>query len=119
MLEVASKIGDGAPLGEVFRGCRPTGEVLAPNAKGRDPIVTRILRLRGLEAQNAGAFGRGIYIHGTPQERLLGRPASFGCIRMRSRDVARLFDGVAVGAKVAILNTPVNRAMSLLASATP
>ncbi len=110
-LEVASKIGGNSPLGAVFHGRRPTGEVLAPNAQGRDPIVTRILCLRGLESQNANAFGRGIYIHGTPQERLIGRPASFGCIRMRSRDILKVYDAALVGTKVKILNLPVSQAL--------
>ncbi|MEI7821805.1 MAG: L,D-transpeptidase [Verrucomicrobiota bacterium] len=99
-MKVASKIGASAPLGAVFKSRMRTGEVLPPNAPGRDPIVTRILWLRGLEARNADAYGRGIYIHGTPVERLIGRPASYGCIRMRSRDVVRLFDAVPVGARI-------------------
>ena len=86
MLEIASKIGANAPLGAVFKSRTPTGEILPPNSRGRDPIVTRILWLRGLEKRNARAYERGIYIHGTPVERLIGRPASYGCIRMRSRD---------------------------------
>jgi hypothetical protein len=110
-LEIASKVGENAPLGAVFHGCRPTGEVLQPNARGRDPIVTRILCLRGLEAQNARASCRGIYIHGTPQERMIGRPASYGCIRMRSRDVMRVFEAAPVGTKVEIVNESVSRAL--------
>src|SRR5687767_13646452 len=39
-LQIASKIGAGAPLGAVFKGRVPTGEVLRPNSPGRDPIVT-------------------------------------------------------------------------------
>lgn len=109
MMEVAAKIGDRAPLGTVFKHRRPTGEVLRPNAPGRDPIVTRILHLRGLAQCNAGAFGRGIYIHGTAEERTIGRPASYGCIRMKSRDIMRLFDAVAVGTKIAVVNAPVSR----------
>jgi len=99
---VRQKIGEGAPLGAVFHSRRPTGEVLKPNAPGRDPIVTRILWLDGLEAHNRNAFRRCIYIHGTPQEALLGTPASFGCIRMRSADVASLYDLVGRGARVEI-----------------
>jgi lipoprotein-anchoring transpeptidase ErfK/SrfK len=102
-LEVAKKIGDGAPLGMVFKDRRPTGEILAPNAPGRDPIVTRILWLRGLEPQNQNAYGRYIYIHGTPVESQLGKPASYGCIRMRSQDVAQVFTAVGVGARVDIV----------------
>jgi lipoprotein-anchoring transpeptidase ErfK/SrfK len=109
-LEIAKKIGSGAPAGAVFKDRRPTGEVLVPDAPGRDPIVTRILWLRGLESQNADAFKRCIYIHGTPEERNIGRPASFGCIRMRSGDVIRLFSTVGVGAKVEIVPGPLPEA---------
>src|SRR5688572_23336504 len=103
-LEVAKKVGDGAPTGAVFKGQRFTGEVIRPNSRGRDPIVTRILHLRGLDACNLKAFDRGIYIHGTPEEYKIGRPASYGCIRMRSRDVVRVFDAVPVGTKIEIVN---------------
>lgn len=111
-LVVASKVGAGAPLGAVFKGKRPTGEVLRPNASGRDPIVTRILHLRGLEKGNARAYGRGIYIHGTAEERKVGHPASYGCIRMKSRDVVRVFDRVPVGTKVEIVNVSLHRALN-------
>src|SRR5438105_4584260 len=57
------KIGDGAPAGTVFKDRRRTGEVIPVDAPGRDPIVTRIIWLRGREAQNANAFRRDIYIH--------------------------------------------------------
>jgi len=102
VLEIASKIGANAPLGTVFKSRTATREILRPNARGRDPIVTRILWLRGLERCNARAYERAIYIHGTPVERLIGRPASYGCIRMRSRDVAHLFNEVNVGTRIAV-----------------
>jgi lipoprotein-anchoring transpeptidase ErfK/SrfK len=105
-MQVAQKIGENAREGAVFKERRLTGEILPPNAPGRDPIVTRILWLRGLEPQNANCFGRCIYIHGTPEERLLGAPVSWGCIRMRSRDVVRVFESVAVGTKVEVLQKP-------------
>jgi lipoprotein-anchoring transpeptidase ErfK/SrfK len=111
-MQIAAKIGDNAPLGAVFKSRVRTGEILRPNASGRDPIVTRILWLRGLEARNSQAYGRGIYIHGTPVERLIGRPASFGCIRMRSRDIVRLFDATPVGTKIDIVNAPLRRAIA-------
>ena len=111
-LEIASKIGANAPLGAVFKSRKMTGEILQPNAAGRDPIVTRILWLRGLERGNARAYSRDIYIHGTPVEQLIGRPASFGCIRMRSRDIARLFSVVSVGTKIAVLNTGLSQAVA-------
>ncbi|MFN2475480.1 MAG: L,D-transpeptidase family protein, partial [Chthoniobacterales bacterium] len=86
-MAVAQKIGDHAPQGAVFHNRRYTGEILRPNAPGRDPIVTRIIWLRGLEPTTAHAFARCIYIHGTAEERTIGRPASYGCIRMKSTDV--------------------------------
>ena len=103
-LEVASKIGDGAPLGAVFKDRRFTGEVIPVDAPGRDPIVTRILWLRGLEPQNQNAYCRDIYIHGTPEERNIGLPMSYGCVRMRSRDVIQLYNTVGLGAEVTIVN---------------
>ncbi|NNC90049.1 MAG: L,D-transpeptidase [Akkermansiaceae bacterium] len=102
-MEVARKIGQGAPAGAVFKSRRPTGEVLRPNAPGRDPIVTRIMWLRGTEGQNRNAYRRYIYIHGTPEERKIGRPASYGCIRMRSRDIIDLYNRIGVGAEVKII----------------
>ena len=102
-LEVAKKIGAGAPLGAVFKSRRQTGEVLRPDAPGRDPIVTRIIWLKGLELRNRHAFSRCIYIHGTPEERNVGHPASFGCVRMKSVDVLRVFNVIGVGATVDII----------------
>src|SRR5437016_9373504 len=115
-LEVAKKIGDNAPLGAVFKDRIRTGEIAAPNSPGRDPIVTRIIWLRGREAQNANAFGRYIYIHGTPAERLIGVPASYGCIRMRSNDVIQLYNIVGVGAAVTIVDAPLITAVPGLVS---
>jgi L,D-transpeptidase catalytic domain len=65
-------------------------------------VTTRIIWLRGLEAQNAHAFKRCIYIHGTPEEKKIGRPASYGCIRMKASDIAALYDRVPLGALVQI-----------------
>ena len=105
-LEIAQKIGGGAPLGTVFKDRRRTGEIVGIDSPGRDPIVTRILWLRGRELQNANAFSRDIYIHGTPEERNIGRPVSYGCIRMRSTDVIQLYDLVGRGAQVTIVDVP-------------
>ncbi|MGI8890108.1 MAG: L,D-transpeptidase [Chthoniobacterales bacterium] len=102
-LQVAEKIGDHAPTGAVFHKRRFTGEILQPNAPGRDPIVTRIIWLRGLEAANANAFNRCIYIHGTPEEKIIGRPASFGCVRMSSKDVTEVYAQIQIGALVRII----------------
>lgn len=108
-LEIAQKIGGNARPGTVFKGRRPTGEVLRPNTPGRDPIVTRIMWLRGKEKNNSNTFRRLIYIHGTPEERNIGRPASYGCIRMKSKDVIDLYRRVGVGADVRIIRGSLDR----------
>jgi len=105
-LEIAQKIGDGMPPGTVFKDRRRTGEIVGVDAPGRDPIVTRIIWLRGLEWQNVNAFHRDIYIHGTPEERNIGLPVSYGCVRMRSTDLIKLYDVVGKGARVSIVDAP-------------
>jgi len=117
-LEIAQKIGDGMPPGTVFKDRRQTGEIVGVNAPGRDPIVTRIIWLRGLELQNGNAFRRDIYIHGTPEERNIGLPVSYGCVRMKSEDVVKLYDVVGTGAHVTIVDEPLAAVVSGLANAT-
>jgi lipoprotein-anchoring transpeptidase ErfK/SrfK len=102
LLRIRKKIGTRAPAGAVFKSRRLTGEILPVDAPGRDPIVSRILWLDGLEPQNRNAFRRYIYIHGTPEERNIGVASSYGCIRMRSADVIALYDTVGTGARVLV-----------------
>jgi lipoprotein-anchoring transpeptidase ErfK/SrfK len=98
---IGEKIGDDLPPGTVFCGRVP----LAPD-KALPPIddlvLTRILWLDGTEAHNANTRDRYIYIHGTNHEEEIGRPASHGCIRMKSDDLVALFDRVPVGTSVLI-----------------
>ena len=98
---VARWIGAGAPAGQVFQSRRRTRRVLAPEAwrmpEGEDLILSRILRLAGLEPgvnQGSGidSFARYIYIHGTNHEQRLGKPASRGCVRMGNREIIQLFN---------------------------
>ena len=106
---VAQKIGDHAPVGAVFHNRRFTGEIIRPNAPGRDPIITRIIWLRGLEASTSRAFSRCIYIHGTPEEKKIGQPASYGCIRMKSKDVAALYSQLPIGSVVRVVQEKLPR----------
>ncbi len=101
-MRVWEKLGGDLPSGAVLKNRAATGEILAANAPGRDPIVSRILWLEGIEPQNDNARGRGIYIHGTTEESLIGKPVSWGCIRMRSEDVIELYEMVDAGALVTI-----------------
>jgi hypothetical protein len=112
MLEIAAKIGANARLGAVFKQRRMRREISRPNSPRRDPIVPRILWLRSLEKRNAGAFAGNTYINGTPVERLIGRPASYGCIRMRSREVVALFSSINVGTKITVLNEHLHNAIT-------
>ncbi len=118
-MAVAAKIGGGAASGTVFHGRVSTGEIVKVDAPGRDAIVTRILALKGLEANNSQAFSRGIYIHGTPEERNIGRPTSYGCIRMRSSDVIQVYNMVKIGARVQIIDTTQNQAIAANILQTP
>ncbi len=106
VLRVKEKIGHGLPPGSVFKSRQPTGEVLVVDAPGRDPIVTRILWLEGLDNNNRNAYRRYIYIHGTPEERNIGKPVSYGCIRMKSKDVIALFNTVGLNSKILITRNP-------------
>lgn len=104
---IVQKIGDGAPPGRIFRDRNDTGVDWLPGRTGDNLILTRILRLEGLEEGiNRGpgidSFERYIYIHGTNQERLLGTPMSHGCICMNNGDIVSLFDSVKEGTVVII-----------------
>ena len=112
---VRGRFGKGAEPGTIFRGRRSIGRVAKiytdPVDVPEDDVTTRILRLEGMEPGiNRGgkvdSYGRYIYIHGTPEEGLIGRPASHGCVRMINADVVELFDAVPEGTLVEILNRP-------------
>lgn len=103
---VSAKFGDRLPAGAVIKNRAPTGEVVNANAPGRDAIVTRVLWLRGFDSATAHARNRCIYIHGTAEEGRVGQRASFGCIRMRSRDVMALYGLVHIGTHVRITEKP-------------
>ena len=108
---IAKKIGQGKPLGEIFSGRKPTGQIAdichTNEATGQDLILTRIMWLKGLEQnKNSGkdcdSYQRYIYIHGTHEEGLLGTPASHGCVRMSNKDVIELYNRVDEGVFVYI-----------------
>jgi lipoprotein-anchoring transpeptidase ErfK/SrfK len=98
---IAEKFGEGAPIGTIFRGRVPTGEVWASGG-GEDLVLSRILWLAGLEAENGSTYDRFIYLHGTNHEGDLGSPASHGCIRFSNSDIVDLFDRLPIGALVEI-----------------
>ena len=110
---IRAKIGEGAAAGAVFRGRRRTGEIYSPalaaaHPPDRDWILTRILWLSGCEVGknrlgDVDTMKRYIYIHGTPNAAVLGKPGSRGCVRMANEAVTTLFDIVPVGTEVNIV----------------
>jgi lipoprotein-anchoring transpeptidase ErfK/SrfK len=98
---IGEKIGDGMPLGTVFRARVPLGPG-DPLPQTEDLITSRILWLDGLEEHNANTRERYIYIHGTKHEDQVGQPASHGCVRMRNADIVDLFQRVPLGTEVLI-----------------
>lgn len=110
---IRAKIGADLPLNTVFVGRRPTGEIfdqtLFEKFPKRDWILTRILWLCGNETgfNRSGSVDtqrRYIYIHGAPDSHAMGTPSSHGCVKMRNEDIVALFESVAVGTTVNIIN---------------
>ena len=105
--EIKKMIGKDVIIGGRFIGRVHTGEVFPIYSDQEiyvkeDVVQSRILWLSGLENNiNKGigvdSFARYIYIHGTPEEWLLGSKASKGCIRMSNKDVIELFEKVHEG----------------------
>ena len=99
---IKEKIGSGAPAGRIFKDRVDTGIDWDGSSAEENLILTRILRLEGLEEGiNKGAgvdsYERYIYIHGTNREDLVGTPLSHGCLCLRNRDIIRLFESVKEG----------------------
>jgi len=108
---IRAKIGGGCVANTVFRGRRATGEIYTPALRQqlpeRDWILTRILWLSGLEPgfnrlHKVDTLRRYIYIHGCPDEDVMGVPSSHGCIKMHNAELIALFDLVPVGTRVLI-----------------
>ena len=111
--KVRHKIGNGTPINGIIKYGTYAGEnariVQTPEHIAQDLITTRVLWLQGLEpginqGSNIDSYHRSIYIHGTAEEGLIGRPASHGCVRMRNKDVLHLFNQVPNDAYVLILD---------------
>jgi len=110
--KISEKIGEGLPEGAILKGRRWTGAIAniikEPIDTEFDVVTSRILWLTGLEeGKNQGpgvdSKSRYIYIHGTAEEGLIGKPASDGCVRMYNADVITLFNKVDVNTEVLII----------------
>lgn len=99
---IAQKIGDGMPAGTIFVSREPVGQWQRGDVSEKDLVLTRVIRISGLQPENANSFDRYIYFHGTNQEEKLGTPASCGCIRLSNDDIIELHDLVEPGMIVEI-----------------
>ena len=99
--KISKMIGGDQPHGMRFIGRIPS-EIYPIYSEEKvfvtdDVVQSRIIWLTGMEEGiNSGygidSYARYIYIHGTPEEWLLGEKASKGCIRMSNSDVIELFN---------------------------
>ena len=108
--KIYKKIGENHQIGSVFVGRQFTGKVyeIGKEQSERDLVLTRILQLQGLEpginrGGDVDSLERCIYIHGTNDEELIGKPVSHGCVRMRNEDVINLYEKVDVNTIVEIV----------------
>jgi lipoprotein-anchoring transpeptidase ErfK/SrfK len=110
---IKEKFGEGAKVGAIFKGRAYIGReakiIAEPISVNTDDVTTRILWLEGLEpginkGEGIDSYKRYIYIHGTPEEGLIGQPASHGCIRMLNKEVIEVFNKVPIGTLVVVLN---------------
>jgi phosphoserine phosphatase len=99
---ISEKIGAGNTSGTIFKHRVPMGQWQPGDSMQGDLVLSRILRLEGLDPENANSFERFIYIHGTNQEHLLGQPASQGCVRLANSTMIELFEMVEEGMELQI-----------------
>jgi len=105
--KIVEKIGGDAPRGTIFSSRENTGVIWTEGMEDENQVLSRILRLQGLEpGVNAGpqidSYERYIYIHGTNKEDKIGTPFSHGCVCMRNDDIITLYNMVDVGTYVFI-----------------
>ena len=107
--EIYRKLGQNLPVNAILKGRVWNGAIANILTEEVDTdfdhVTSRILWLDGLEVgKNKGkgidSRSRYIYIHGTAEEGLIGKPASDGCIRMYNSDVIELFELVEEKAQV-------------------
>ena len=113
--KIVEKIGNNVPNYGIFYKRQFTNNVWKKsfsNPHKKDFIVTRILRLTGLEPginsgknnhnQTVDSFERGIYIHGTTMPWKLGTPSTIGCVHLSSENIVELFNIVPINSLVMI-----------------
>jgi L,D-transpeptidase ErfK/SrfK len=110
------KVGWATPLGQTTITTKrakpwwtPPESVRKEHAEAGDPLPARVPpgpdNPLGAHAMNLG--WPSYLIHGTNKPAGVGIRASHGCIRLYPEDIAALFDGIAIGTKVRVVNQPV------------
>ncbi len=93
---IHKKYGTDAPIGTIFEyliNTKRIAEIERSEKKTKKRLLlTRVITLEGLDLINKNMLERGIYIHGTNEEGLIGEPASDGCINMINRDIIDFYD---------------------------
>ena len=107
---ISEKIGDRVEPCTIFKKKKNTGKIAVINNtnNSKDLITTRIIILEGIEpginkGKGIDSKVRNIWIHGTQEEKSIGKPASHGCIRMKNNDIIELFDLVDINTLVEII----------------
>jgi L,D-transpeptidase catalytic domain len=110
---IAGQIGASERAGTVFKARQVIGHTSQPEFADAK-ITTRILWLEGLEPGlnkgfnsdvNVDSHARYIYIHGTADQKSIGKPTSCGCIHLADADLIPLFDLLPSGTLVWISET--------------
>ncbi len=110
---VSEMIGGDQKRHTIFSERVPVGVWKKGTMKDKDLVLTRIIRLEGLDPENANTMERFIYIHGTNREDLIGQPASWGCIRLTNAEMEELFEMVSVGDPI-LIHPPVRNRENIM-----
>ena len=98
---IDEKIGGDQPIYTIFSSRKPVG-IWNQQDIDLGLITSRILWLSGVDDENKNTKERFVYIHGTSEEHMLGKPRSRGCVNMKNTDIVELYDMVSIGTPVVI-----------------
>ena len=98
IFKIANKYGTDSKIGTIFKykiNLRRRTKIYKDNStKNLNFMTTKIIQLKGYEKRNKNTIYRNIYIHGTSNEASIGQPNSHGCIRMKNKDIANLYNKI-------------------------
>lgn len=77
-------------------------EIVFDNTLFVPPIGSKNRKVQGMLGKYKLDMGAGVLLHGTPDQKSIGKAATHGCLRLRDEDIEWLYDYVPVGTKVYI-----------------